>query len=132
LNTCSISALECSIRYITCLEQNQPVLCMGFLQWHLHTSFSPLRYCVSNISPTDNYKILPLVFSLPNDFTFYPKFIQKLNSSPMMFHNAFEIDINYISFIVIYWNELYFLKLHKVKLRHRLDFSRITHLTDKP
>jgi len=25
LNTCSISALECGIRYIICVEQNQPV-----------------------------------------------------------------------------------------------------------
>jgi len=38
LNTRSISTLECGIGYITCVEQNQPVFCMGFLQWHLHTS----------------------------------------------------------------------------------------------
>ena len=53
----------------------------------------------------------------------------------MMFHKALETDINYISFIVIYLNELVpctFFNWHKVKLRHPFDFSRITHLTNKP
>jgi len=38
LNTRSISALECGIGYMTCVEQNQPVFCMEFHQWYLHTS----------------------------------------------------------------------------------------------
>jgi len=37
-NTHSISGLECGIGIIICIEQNQPVFLMGFLQWHLHTS----------------------------------------------------------------------------------------------
>jgi len=53
-----------------------------------------------------------------------------------MFHKAFKRDINYISFRIIYMNELVpctFLNRHKVKMRHRLDFSRIHHLTqNKP
>jgi len=36
LNTRSISTLECSIAHIMCIEQKQPVFCMGFLRWHLH------------------------------------------------------------------------------------------------
>jgi len=53
-----------------------------------------------------------------------------------MFRKAFETDINYISLIIIYLYELApctFLNRHKVKLRHRLDFSRIPHLAkNKP
>jgi len=37
-NSRCISALECGIGYIICVEQKQPVFCMGFLQWHLRTS----------------------------------------------------------------------------------------------
>ena len=54
-NTCSISASELGIGYTQCLEQNQPVFCMCFLRWHLHTNkFSPICYCVSNILQRDN------------------------------------------------------------------------------
>jgi len=39
------------------------------------------------------------VFNFPNDFTFYPNFIQKLIKDPIRFHKAFETDIIDISFI---------------------------------
>jgi len=83
-NTRSISALECGIGYMICVEQNQPVLLWDFsVGISTQAYFSPICYCVSNILRTDNYyQILPLVFNFPNDFTFftfYSKFIQKLN-----------------------------------------------------
>jgi len=68
------------IGYTTCVEQNQPFFVWDFSTGiFIQADFSPLCYCVSNISPTDNYQILSLVFILHNDFTFYPKFTQRLN-----------------------------------------------------
>ena len=82
-NTCSISALQCGIGYIICVEQNQPVFMWVFSDGiSIQAYFSPLCYCVSNILPTDNYQILPLVFNFSikfTFFTFYPQFIQKLH-----------------------------------------------------
>ena len=60
-NTCSISALQCGIGYITCVEQNQSVFIWVFSDGiSIQAYFSPISYCVSNIWPTDNYQILPL------------------------------------------------------------------------
>jgi len=53
----------------------------------------------------------------------------------MMFHKAFETNINCFSLIIFERvGTRYFLKnRHKVKLRHRLDLSRIPRLTqNKP
>jgi len=52
-------------------------------------------------------------------------------TGPVMFHKAFETNINCFSFIIFEQvGTLYFLKnRHKVKLRHRLDLSRIPRLT---
>jgi len=80
LNARSISALECGIGYIICVEQNQPVFAWVFSHGiSTQAYFSPICYCVSNILQTDNYQIQLMVFNFPTDFIFYPIFIQKLN-----------------------------------------------------
>ena len=72
-----ITELECGIGVLRKTSQ--------FFVWvfsdgiSIRAYFSPICHCVSNIFPMDNYQILSLVFNFPNDFTFKPKFIQKLN-----------------------------------------------------